>query len=165
MTHWLSLGANLGALVGIILLIMQLQQNRELTRAQVRHELAMAIVELLQTPASNQQLADVLYRANSGQELTPGELYQFELRTNALLRYWEDVHYQYRVGLYDEIEFGRQREAWRASIANSPRAIAYWCSVRALYSPAFAAELDHLLADGACASYTADPLLPAHTDD
>jgi hypothetical protein len=150
LARWLSVGANIGVLAGLILLVMELNQNRELTRAQVRHELAMGIVDLLQTPASDAQLAGVLYRARSGAALTAEEQFQFELRTNALLRYWEDVHYQYRAGLYDQTEFARQRDAWKASIANSVRTHEYWCRVRTYYSPEFMHELDSLFADTKC---------------
>lgn len=149
-TRWLTIGANLGVLVGLLLLIAELAQNRDMMRAQIRHELAVGIVDLLQTPANNDQLADVLFRGVSGEDLTPTELFQFELRTNALLRYWEDVHYQYRVGLYDDSEFERQRDAWKASLARSGLAVDYWCRVRLLYSPDFAREIDGLLADGRC---------------
>jgi len=147
---WLSLAANIGALAGLLLVVLQLQQNRELMRAQVRHELAMGIVGLLETPAANPQLASVLRRAAAGEPLTPDEVFQFGLRTNALLRYWEDVHYQYRQGLYDEVEFTRQRAAWRASLAGSVGFIDYWCRVRDLYSPLFREELDGLLEEGGC---------------
>ncbi len=150
LNRWLTLGANLGVLVGILLLILELGQNREMMRAQTRHELAMGIVDLLLTPASNEQLADLMYRAKSGEEMTPTELYQFRLRTNAVFRYWEDVHYQYRVGLYDDIEFGKQRDAWKAYFVNFSRAEQYWCQVRSLYSPEFASELDSLIANSPC---------------
>jgi hypothetical protein len=150
LARWLSLGANIGVLAGIILLVVELDQNRGMMRAQIRHELAMGIVDLLQTPASDAQLSGVLYRAHAGEELTAAEQFQFELRTNALFRYWEDVHYQYRAGLYDEVEFARQREAWRVSISNSVRGREYWCRVRTLYSPEFMGELDSLLVDNAC---------------
>jgi hypothetical protein len=150
LARWLTLGANLGVLAGIILLIVELDQNRDMMRAQTRHELAMGIVDLLQVPASNEQLADVMYRANSGEDITPRELYQFHLRTNALFRYWENVHYQYRVGLYDEIEFDKQRNAWKASMTRSARAVQYWCKVRTLYSPEYTAEMDGLLENDSC---------------
>jgi len=145
------LGANAAVLIGIVLLIVELSQNRDMMRAQTRHELSMGIVDLLQTAATDEQLADVLLRAHAGDRLTARELFQFEMRTNALFRYWEDVHYQYRAGLYDDIEFGRQRDAWRASLANSRLAQQYWCRVRSLYSPQFMAEMDSLL-DTACSS-------------
>ncbi len=145
LNRWLTLGANIAVLAGILLLIAELDQNRDMMRAQTRHELAMGIVDLLQTPASNEQLADLMLRAHSGETLTPTELFQFQLRTNALFRYWEDVHYQYRMGLYDEIEFAKQRDAWKASLSHSQLSIRYWCQVRSLYSPEFMHEMDGLL--------------------
>ena len=39
LTRWLTLGANAGVLIGLVLLIMELDQNRDLMRAQTRHEL------------------------------------------------------------------------------------------------------------------------------
>ena len=150
LNRWLTLGANVGVLIGIILLIIELDQNRDMMRAQTRHELAMGIVDLLQVPASNEQLADLMYRAKIGEEISPRELFQFRLRTNALFRYWENVHYQYRVGLYDEEEFSKQRDAWKASITHSRLAQAYWCEIRTLYSPEFMSEMDRLLEEGSC---------------
>ena len=150
LTRWITIGANLGVMIGLLLLIAELAQNRDMMRAQIRHELAMGIVNILQTPANNDQLADVLFRGISGEELTPTELYQFELRTNALFRYWEDVHYQYRAGLYDDTEFERQRDAWKASLARSHLGVDYWCTVRLQYSPEFVQEIDSMLLDGRC---------------
>ena len=71
------------------------------------------------------------------------------MRTNALFRYWENVHYQYRVGLYDDVEFSKQRKAWEASFKNSHHGQQYWCQVKLYYSPEFMAEIDRLI-PGAC---------------
>ena len=143
--QWIALAANGGTIVGLLMVIMQLQQNRTLMRAQVRHELATTIVELLNSSASNSQLASVLRRAGAGEQLTEDEQFQFRLRSNALLRYWEDVHYQFRLGLYDEVEYERQKAAWKATFANSVGFVNYWSEVRTLYSPRFASEIDGLL--------------------
>src|SRR6476620_1196052 len=143
--QWIALAANGGTIVGLLMVIMQLQQNRTLMRAQVRHELATTIVDLLNSSASNSQLASVLRRAALGEELTEDEQFQFRLRSNALLRYWEDVHYQYRLGLYDEVEYERQKAAWKATFASSVGFVHYWSEVRTLYSPPFASEIDGLL--------------------
>jgi hypothetical protein len=141
----ISLAANCVTILGLLLVIVQLQQNRTLMRAQVRHELASTIVELLNSSANNSQLADVLRRAGRGEQLTETEQLQFRLRSNALLRYWEDVHYQFRLGLYDEVEYSRQKAAWKATFASSVGFVNYWHEVRTLYSPRFASEIDGLL--------------------
>jgi hypothetical protein len=145
LTQWLALAANGGVLVGLLLVLLQLRQNRDLMRAQIRHELAEGIVELLATVASNPQLAGVLRRGALGESLTDDERFQFEFRTNALLRYWENVHYQFRHGLYDQVEYASQKAAFKATLASSVGLVAYWQQTRALYSPRFAAELDGLL--------------------
>jgi hypothetical protein len=54
------------------------------------------------------------------------------------------VHYQYRLGLYDEVEYERQKAAWKATFANSVGFAHYWSEVRTLYSPRFASEIDGL---------------------
>lgn len=145
--RWLTLGANLAVLAGIVLLIVELNQNRDMMRAQIRHELSVGIVDLLLTPASSEQLADLMLRAQAGEALTLPELFQFQMRTNALFRYWEDVHYQYRIGLYDDSEFDRQKQAWKGYMANTPPGARYWCQVRNLYSEEFKNEMDSLLPD------------------
>ena len=141
----IALTANCVTILGLLLVILQLQQNRTLTRAQVRHELASTIVDLLNSSANNTQLAGVWRRGGLGEQLTEDEQMQFRMRSNAILRYWEDVHYQFRLGLYDEVEYSRQKAAWKATFAGSVGFVKYWSEVRTLYSPPFAAEIDGLL--------------------
>lgn len=141
----IALAANCVTILGLLLVILQLSQNRSLMRAQIRHELASTIVDLLNSSANNSQLAGVLRRAAVGEKLTEDEQLQFRLRSNALLRYWEDVHYQFRLGLYDEIEYSKQKDAWKATFASSIGFVKYWSEVRTLYSPRFATEIDGLL--------------------
>ena len=142
--------ANVGALVGLLLLVLQLNQNSQLMRAQIRHDLAMGITEQLVVIANNSQLASVIRRGSNGEELSPDERMQFTTRSNALLRYWEDVHYQYRQGLYDVSEFEKQRRAWVDSLSRSVGLVAYWCENRNLYSADFAEELDGALTTHTC---------------
>ena len=151
LSSWLALGANLVTIIGLIVVIVELEQNQRMTRAQTRHQLSAAIVTLLFDTANNQQLTNVMYRAAQGAQLNPTEEYQFDMRSNALLRYWEDVHYQYRMGLYDEEEFDRQRGAWGAVLRNNQGFRNYWCRARSLYSPSFANEMNRLLPPGGCA--------------
>ena len=158
----IALTANCVTILGLLLVIVQLRQNRTLMRAQVRHELASTIVDLLNSSANNSELASVIRRAGLGEQLTADEQFQFRLRSNALLRYWEDVHYQYRLGLYDEVEYSRQKAAWKASFASSIGFVNYWCEVRTLYSPLFASEIDRLLPSQSCQpSVTQKPPAPA----
>ena len=143
--RWLTLGANFGVLIGIILLLVELDQTSTMMRAQTRNEVSQGIVDLLSLSANNEQLASLLRRADSGEELTPDEYLQFQHRSFALFRYLENLHYQYRQGLFDETEFSTQREAWRAYLNYSEAVVTVWCLYRPSISHEFRAEIDNVL--------------------
>jgi hypothetical protein len=52
------LAPKLGVLLGRILLVVELEQNRDRVRAQILHELTMGIIDSLQMPANTEQLAE-----------------------------------------------------------------------------------------------------------
>ena len=150
LNRWLTFGANVGVLIGIILLIVELGQNREMMRAQTRHNMAMGLVSLQLSLAENEQLADIMRRGAAGEELSPTEELRILSRTIAQLRYWEDVHYQYRLGLYDESEFSKQREIWRIAFSRNSYRQEYWCRRNEVFSEEFRAEIDSFVPANRC---------------
>ena len=148
--NWISIGANVAVFVGLVLLVFELQQNRDLTKAQIRDELSDGIFDLLMYTADNPQLADLMVRADSGQELTPAEHFQYASRTRAMYRYFENVHYQYRNGLYETSEFERQTIAWKNYLNRSKAAVDIWCSYQHSVSEDFANTLNGLLTENTC---------------
>ncbi len=121
LNRWLTLGANVGVLMGLLLLVFELNQNREMIRAQTRNEMATGIMQLLALPAENPQLASVVRRGDLRQELTPDEQFQYRNYVIVRLRYYENAHYQYREGMYDEAEFSKQKKGWKVYVMRSPR--------------------------------------------
>lgn len=143
------MGANLGVLVGIILLIIELDQNRNMMRAQTRNAIAAEAISLLTDIAYNEQYASVQRRGDAGEELTPDERFQYGLRTVAWFRFFENVHYQYRQGMFDEAEYATAREAWKTVL--EPEATAMiWCDYRLTISPDARFEIDSLLTTNLC---------------
>ncbi len=141
--------ANVGILIGIILLLVELNQSSTMVRGQTRNEISSELVGLMSQVANNSELANLVYRADQGQELTPEEMIQFNHRTISMIRYFENVHDQYRLGLYDEAEFETQREAWR-NFYLSPATTAFWCGYRSTVSPSFREEIDGLISTDEC---------------
>ena len=152
LNKWLTLVANLSVLLGIGLVIFELNQTRDSIRAQTRSEISSKLTDLMSEVAANPQLASLVRRADDGEELTPDEEKQYGHRSSAMFRYFENVHYQYRQGLYDESEYLAQRKAWRMFFENSRTAARNWCVMRELVSPEFAEEVDSLLASSPCIS-------------
>ena len=69
----LGLLANLGVIIGILLLVLELGQNRDMMRAQIRNELARSLPDFLGLLIDNRELADLLVRANAGESLSAAE--------------------------------------------------------------------------------------------
>ncbi len=145
LNRWLTLGANVGVLIGIILLIIELDQNRDMMRAQIRNELARGIQELIGFAVANQDLADLIVRANTGESLSPAESSRVGTWDQLVFRYWENVHYQYRQGLYEESEFSPHRDAMLDVVVEDPRLYAFWCNQRLIFSAPFMEFMDNLL--------------------
>ena len=71
-----------------------------------------------------------------GEELTPTEKFLVGSRGETVFRLWQNTHYQYRQGLFEESEFD-------ASLAT-------WCRTRIMYSADFVEQLESLLPNDAC---------------
>lgn len=74
----LTLLANLGVLVGIFFLAIELRQNNELMEAEARFNRVSASKEAFNIQSTNGELAEIVVKVNNGQPLTEVELYRFE---------------------------------------------------------------------------------------
>ena len=150
LNKWLSVGANIAVFAGILLLVFELNQNQAMMRAQTRNELSNNIINLLNESAGNTELASIMLRANMGDELTPVQFLQFRERQYAMYRYWENVHYQFRMGLYDDTEYAAHLVGWRRYINQAKAKADAWCSFRGVASEEFASDVDLLLTEYSC---------------
>jgi hypothetical protein len=146
----LGLIANLGVIAGILLLVFELNQNRDMMRAQTRNELSRGLNELMSITISNADLADIAVRADSGEPLAGPDALRLARRNELAFRYWENVHCQYRQGLYDESEFSRHADTMAAVLARTPSMVAYWCVERLFYSIPFMEFIDRILERQGC---------------
>lgn len=129
--------ANLGVIIGIAFLALELRQNNSLLEASVRQaqndRIQEGITQLYTVPG----LAEILAKANSGQPLTDVEELQLFGRKVAILRGFEA---QYR-----EIMQGTAREfpveVWAAYFNNgayrTPPLYDVWEEVKPLLTPSF----------------------------
>jgi len=145
----LQLLGNAGVIVGILLLVYELNQNRQMMRAQTRNALSEQLVDIVLNDANSQELTEINLKAAAGEALTPTEASRYYSRWVANFRYWENVNYQYRNGLFDDEEYSGHREAWR-EILSTPRARDLWCQRRNRQSAGFRAEIDDLLGANKC---------------
>ena len=153
MNRWLSLGANTGVLVGIILLVIELDQARDLMRSQVRQQIAQDEANWMLTTAANRQLADVTIQAAMGEELDPASQLQYRARLAAYFRIQENIHYQVEQGLFDDVEFDGIKRQWRGFGSLSIGVRREWCFLRDNMSPQFRSDMNEALDNLDCAVF------------
>jgi hypothetical protein len=150
LNHWVTLGANVAVLIGIVLIIAELNQNHEMMRASTRNEISQGELALLTSMASNKDLVDILLRAGQGKELSDAERFSVTAQSEAVFRLWQNVHYQGRNGLYDEEEFQKHTDTMRWVLSHSPWLVDYWCVSREIYPTVFVTEINELKPAGSC---------------
>lgn len=148
--HWLSVFSSIGIIIGLILVTIELSQNRDMMKSQTRNELARGVNELLASWYENPELLETIVKANRGEPLTDTEQLAETLRSEAAFRLWENVHYQYRQGLYEEVEFSGHLQTMHRVIEAQPSLVRYWCINRDMYSIPFAVEIDNIMAGSSC---------------
>lgn len=143
---WLTLVANVGVLLGILLVAFELRQNSLVVAAQTRSDLAEGTVEFLWRQIEHDDLRGAILRASSGETLSDEDTWLLVRHAQAALRRWENIHYQYRVGLYEEQEFSAQIETWKGLVRGNVIG-PYWEILRNGYSPDFVEFIDELSSD------------------
>ena len=150
LNKWLTLGANLGVLVGLILLILEIDQNRQATQAQTRNDIAQGAIGVISLAIDNPNLADIIVRSNRGEELSESEEYMLFSRAEVIFRYWENAHYQYRLGTYDEGEFTRHMVTMREIAWNTASLRQYWCENAGIFSEEYEKAANEIFGSEFC---------------
>ena len=150
LNRWMTLGANVAVLAGIVLLIVELDQNHDTVRAQTRNEISQGELILLGSMSSNRELAEMLIKAGQGEELSDAERLMVGVQSESAFRLWQNVHYQGRNGLYEDEEFEKHIDTMRSVLGRSPWLVKYWCDNRQIYPSKFVAEIDGLVPAGSC---------------
>ena len=142
LNRWLTLGANLAVLVGLVFLVVEINQNNEMMRAQTRSGITDAIIDNVKL-GMDPRVIVAYQKQRSGQPLSDEESILMNQIASATLRLWENTHYQYRNGLFDDAEFEADLAVWRQDMQKTEFKL-HWSSHRHTYSEAFRKQIDEL---------------------
>ncbi|PCJ27102.1 MAG: hypothetical protein COA96_04085 [SAR86 cluster bacterium] len=103
LSNWITVGANVGVLIGLAILILELNQNTRIAQTSAYQELVTQIVELNKLEASNPELAEIIYRGHlDASALTPVETRRMINMTRVIYRQGDLGYYQFVTGLISE---------------------------------------------------------------
>ena len=127
LNKWLVLAANIGVLIGLVLVLYEIRQNSDLMQVQISQARADAAKESNQQTFESAYIPAILVKIQQGAELTDEDMVRYITWFRSQNRNQENVLSQYQFGMLDENiprsikDFARatiwqseySREAWR----------------------------------------------------
>lgn len=147
LNQWLTLLANTGVLLGIFLLVYELRQNNLSTAAQTRAEISSQTIQAMNSEMSDPYFYDAVVKYRVSAPLSAREDLTMSTAHQAKLRRRENMHYQYRQGLYSDTEFAANLQAWKSTLEERSYLRSFWIQYSSSFSEAFVREIDQLLED------------------
>lgn len=148
LSELLQIATNVAVLIGLIFVGLELQQNNLIARSQTRTDILSGLTDIT-IPHMEEYGSSRMFKARNGEELTEEELYWLQRRYNLLLRYHENIHYQYRNGLFDESEMASYRNNWIPISCNQYRN-QHFNNVKESFHPEFIADVESYLVSIVC---------------
>lgn len=101
LNKWLTLVANFGVVVGLIVVVLELRQTQVIMSAESSMQRAQMSRENASMAARN-NIAEIETKLAAGREITPVERRNLNEFATSLLRHYEVMHYQNQIGVLDE---------------------------------------------------------------
>ena len=114
-------------------------------RAQIRNELSAATIEINQSWQKPELVALYIKMQSESYRPTPEETRLLDLNVAATFRMWENMHYQNRIGMYDDSEVSANREIWTNAVRDNNLYREYWTRSRKQFADAFQSEIDTIV--------------------
>ena len=151
LNRWLTLGANIGVVVGIVFLIVEINQNTVATRIAARDSATQGHIDYMALAVDQTVLAEAMAKAVADQELSYLDSYQLEVFHEIRFRHYQRVFYQYQNGVLSEREWAAYqsgiRQSFRDENAGWEVAKRTWAITNHKLSPNFVAYVEKLVAD------------------
>ena len=145
--NWmLTIAANLGVIVGLVFLAVELRQSTLATQATLHLELVSYGRDNAELLASDEQLADIVFRGEQDPNLlTPVELERFLIFTTWRMTIWETAFLNHESGVVAD-RYWIGFNAWYSELVRSrPGYKFWWEKSRRGYVPEFANYVDSVL--------------------
>ncbi len=147
LSRWLTLGANLAVLASIVFLAIEIQQNTEMTRAQITQSRAETAVSLAEMLFNSEYMPAILEKASANEALTYQESVRYNGWLRATLRNIDNNYQQSRRGLLGEHIPRASASAIRDDILSNQTARDYWARSKTTFSDEFVVFVDGVLSD------------------
>ena len=147
LNRWLTLGANVGVLVGIILLIVEIGQNTEMMRAQINQMRADSAMNYQYAYFNSEYLPAIMQKIRNGDELSDEEVARYSSYFRAFNRNQDNNLWQYNQGYLGDNIPRAIEGAIREVVGGSAISIAMWDLQKSGYTDEYVAFVEEAIVD------------------
>ncbi len=144
---WLSLGANIGVVIGLMLLIVEIGQNTEMMRAQINQSRTDTALYQQYSMSDTDYVAPIIAKIRRGEQLSDEELIRYDARMRAFNRNQDNNLWQYNQGYLGDNIPRSVRGGVRGVIGGSKLGIATWDEQKYSYTDEYAAFVEEAIKD------------------
>lgn len=139
---WLSLGANVGVIIGLLFLAFEINQSTKATIAAASEGLTEQSLIFLSLRLDNETVARATFKQSTGQELEQFEKFQLEMLQHVNFRLFESAFLQYRRGFYEKSEWERYQRIIADNFRSNEAAQRMWDRTKGGWTQEFVTEVD-----------------------
>lgn len=148
--HWLVavlLGGIFASLIHISQIMSGIQNSME---AQISSEMTALQANHHYLVAADDELADILIRARSGEPMSTSDNLRYRFRTTVSISLWENLFSLHKKGFIDDDHYEAMKMSWASLTKNSAGYRRVWCQIRSQLAPDFRAEAEEQFGDLVC---------------
>ena len=142
--EWLEVVGVFGVIASLVFLGMELRQSQKIAIADAYQQRSALLLQVQTTQYSPEQLSQVVHKELTGQSLSAFEEHILTYGWYPWFTYWENVHYQYELGMVTEEQWQSSRNTMRF-MTDLPHFESWWARERERLRATFAAEMDEVL--------------------
>ena len=147
LNRWLTLGANLGVLIGLIVLIYEVRQNTAMMEAQINQQRTDTALSEQQSNYNSDYMPGIRLKVINGEPLSQEERYRYSMWVRAFNRNMDNQLWQYNRGFLGENIPRSIRIAVRNVIGASSIGVEEWDEYKQLYSDEYIDFVEGAIAD------------------
>jgi len=144
---WLTLSANFGVVIGLILLIVEIGQNTEMMRAQINQSRTDTALAEQHATYNSDHMPAILAKVVRGEKLSGEEEIRYETYFRAFNRNQDNNLWQYSQGYLGENIPRSIKSAVRAVVGGHTLGIETWDRQKHSYTDEYIAFVDATIAD------------------
>jgi len=144
---WLTLSANIGVVLGLVLLIVEIGQNTEMMQAQINQMRADSAMSQQHAYFNSEYLPALRQKIRSGDELSGEEAGRYRSYIHAFHRIQDNNLWQYNQGYLGDNIPRSIEGAVRGFLGGNEFSIAIWDSQKFGYTDEYVAFVEEAIAD------------------